>query len=204
MVFFTVSQIAWLCGMTVGAIQTECLETKAVSVSSICIIGEKSTAPPGLAVREAMCYQLNPTKIFQVPSTNQAAGLLSGNPWVRIWLVIWTSLWKQTEITNIHSFIYLLIYLFIQSFTYWASTMWQKLLSCWGTEINLIILETKHIRAVLKAVAIWNNVCVWDILIRTQHLLFPCPLPCSPLHMFPFSFWIKQVFRTQLSCHLFQ
>jgi len=58
----------------------ECLETKAVSVSSICIIGEKSTAPPGLEVREAMCYQLNPTKIFQVPSPNQAAGLLSGNP----------------------------------------------------------------------------------------------------------------------------
>lgn len=69
--------------MTVGAIQTECLETNAgtwVSVSSVCIIGEKSAAPPGLEVREAMCYQLNPTKIFQVPSPNQAAGLLSGNP----------------------------------------------------------------------------------------------------------------------------
>lgn len=159
---------------------------------SVCIIGEKSTAPPGLEVREAKCYQLNPTKIFQVPSPNQTAGLLSGNPWVRIWLMIWTSLWKRREMTNIHFFIYLLIYLFIHSFTFQhllPSTMWQKLLSCWGTEINLIILETKKIRAVLKAVAILNNVCVWVIMLRTQHILFPCPLPCSPLHMlFPLLF----------------
>ena len=51
--------------MTIGAIRTECLETKAamwVSVSSICIIEEKSTAPSGLEVREAMCYQQKSSK----------------------------------------------------------------------------------------------------------------------------------------------
>lgn len=32
--------------------------------------------------------------------------------------MIWTSLWKRTEMTNIHFFIYLLIYLSIHSFTF--------------------------------------------------------------------------------------